>query len=85
MENATKALMIAGGILIGILVITLAVYTFLSASEVGNAYSSEQARREIAMYNNKFEQYNINEKTGMLPEEYLTIYDILSAINLAEE
>ena len=61
MENATKALMMAGGVLLGVLIISLAVYVSIIFSDFGKTYSEQQAAKNIAMYNSKFEQYAIKE------------------------
>lgn len=42
MDNATEALLIAGGILLGILTITALVYMFNNLSIMGNAQEKEK-------------------------------------------
>ena len=55
MENASKALIIAGAILLSILIIALGVFIFNQAKgAVGKVNLSEQ---EVAAFNSKFEQY----------------------------
>lgn len=55
MENASKALIIAGAILLSILIIALGVFIFNQAkSSVGNVGLSDQ---EVAAFNSKWEQY----------------------------
>ena len=62
MENATKALLIAAAVLIAILLISLGVGVFNTASEsMGDADLSEY---EIQKFNEKFAQYNGNNKSG---------------------
>ena len=58
MENASKALIMAGGVLIAVLIIGLFVYMFTSVSS--NYRSEEDIKRteEITEYNNQFESYN---------------------------
>lgn len=55
MENASKALIIAGAILLSILIIALGVFIFNQAkSSVGNVGLSDQ---EVAAFNSKWEAY----------------------------
>ncbi len=55
MENASKALIIAGAILLSILIIALGVFVFNQAkSSIGNTGLSDQ---EVAAFNSKWESY----------------------------
>ncbi len=76
MENATKALLISAGVLLGIIIISLAVYVFANSAAFGESYESSQEEIRIANYNNKFEIYN---------KEEIRIYDIISVLNLSKE
>lgn len=51
MDNASKALIIAGGILIAIMVITLAMYLFSTAREFVDASNRSLEIAEIESYN----------------------------------
>lgn len=76
MENASHALLIAGGILISLLVISLVVFMF---GNISNTQAEEQMKKEIMQideYNKRFEQYNRTILYGS---------DIISVINLAED
>lgn len=55
MENATKALIIAGAILISILIIALGVMIYNNAS--GTVDSADMTDTEIQAFNSKFTQY----------------------------
>lgn len=60
MENASKALIIAGAILLSILIIALGVFVFNQAkSAVGNTGLSDQ---EVAAFNSKFDSYEGKQK-----------------------
>lgn len=76
MENASKALLMAAGVLLGIILISFAVYTFRSVASLSEEYDENQERTQIASYNNKFEKYNRDD---------LTVHDIISVLNLAME
>ena len=60
MENASKALIIAGAILLSILIIALGVFVFNQAkSALGNTGLSDQ---EVAAFNSKFDSYEGKQK-----------------------
>ncbi len=48
MDNAAQALLIAGGILLGILTITMLVYMFSNISNMGNAQNLKQEAEKIS-------------------------------------
>ena len=55
MENASKALIIAGAILLSILIITLGIAVFGQASGVVN--NNAMSEVEVTTFNTKFTQY----------------------------
>ena len=57
MENATKALIIAGSILIVILLIAMGVSIFKSTSGTTDQVDSTMQTTEMAMFNNQFTMY----------------------------
>ena len=76
MENATKAMLIAAGVLIGIMIISLGVALFAEL-DIYVESSYEQIRfNEQNSFNAKFTQYIRND---------LTIHDVITAANLANE
>ena len=69
MENASKALLIAGAILLSILIISLGIMVFQNArSTVGNANLSEQ---EIQTFNSKYTSYVGSNKTAATVESLI--------------
>ena len=57
MENASKALIMAGGVLLGVIIISLGVYLFSSyAKYSSNAYDRMEAA-QIEQFNAKFLKY----------------------------
>lgn len=62
MENASKALIIAGAILLSILIIGLGMMVFNQAKDAltGSNLASEKA----AAFNSKFEEYTVGAQTG---------------------
>lgn len=77
MENASKALILAAEVLIGILLISTAVYLFTSYSSVTNDIEYQMEESQIASFNSNFTSYET--------KEYITIYDVISIANLATQ
>lgn len=77
MENASKALVMAGGVLIGILLLSLAVYLFIDFGTTSAEINDKNAQQQIIEFNSKFTSYeNKND---------LTIYDVLTVVGYAKE
>lgn len=57
MENASKALIIAGAILLSILIIAIGMYIFNSSSNSINDAASRISQQEVSAFNNQFEMY----------------------------
>ena len=64
MENASKALIIAGAILLAILLISLGIMIFTQAQSTVNNSGMSQA--EITSFNSQFSKYENNEIKGSL-------------------
>lgn len=83
MENATKALIIAAGVLIGIMILSLGVYLYYA---LGGYMTSTQEQLEANAknkFNTQFLKY-INVSGGDIDHE-LTIQDVITAANLANQ
>lgn len=78
MENASKALLMAGGVLIGVLVISLAVYLFADFGATSAEINAQNAQKQITSFNAKFTAYQ-----GYTDD--ITIYDIVSLATYAKE
>lgn len=76
MENAAKALIMAGGVLIGILILSLAAYLFASFGGTSQVIQERIDQSSLDQFNNKFISYQ---------EKQCTIYDILTIVNYANE
>lgn len=77
MENASKALILAAGVLIGILILSLAVFLFMDFGATSKGIYAQVEQRQLAQYN---AQYTIYEG-----RKDITIYEIITLLNLAEE
>lgn len=58
MENASKALVIAGGILLAIMTLSLLVYMTGSTSRMAQAQDEKKAAEQLVAFNNQYEAYN---------------------------
>jgi len=76
MDNATDALMIAGGILIAILVISLFMYMFNNAKIIPTEEISQDEIDRLARWNAEWEAYN---------KKLLYGAEVLSVMNKAEQ
>ena len=72
MENASKALLMAGGMLLAILLITLLVYAWGMFSEYQNAKANLSEIEDTAEFNEQLSQYDRDDVDG---------YTLLSLIN----
>lgn len=75
MDNASKALIIAGGVLIAVMIISLGVYVFQGAGTLSQSYDEKLTQDEINTYNNKFLVY----------EKDINAQNMVSLINLVKE
>ena len=69
MENATQALFMAAGVLIALVVISLGIMFFSSASSIGESYEIQMSAVEIQKFNNQFEQYS-KQPQYVNPEDF---------------
>lgn len=74
MENATKALLMAGGVLIAILIISVLVITFQKTGNVSKSYDKSVSQEEITKFNVNFTKY--------LGQD-LTIHQVVTICNFA--
>lgn len=83
MENASKALIMAGGVLIGILIISLAVYLFTDFGSTSAQINAQNSQKQITEFNSKFTSYEgYKDKDGNWK---ITIYDIITLASYAKE
>ena len=58
MENASKALLIAAGVLIGLIIASIFVYEMVVMSENGRVYHEEIERVQVQEFNARFQKYS---------------------------
>lgn len=86
MENASKALLMAGGVLIGVLIISLAVFLFADFGSTSAEINAKNAQQQITSFNSKFTAYQgYYEGEGNNKDWKITIYDIVSLAAFAKE
>ena len=76
MENAVNALLIAAGVLIGIMVLSLGVTLFSSLSEFSGNTQKQIEENAVQKFNEQFTRY---------VDTSLTIQDVVTAANTARE
>lgn len=77
MENASNALIMAAGILIGVLILSLAVYLFVNFGQTTAQIYEQNEQNQLNIFNSKFSSYEEKEK--------ITIYDIITVAGYAYE
>lgn len=93
MENASKALLLAGAVLIAVLVLSVATQMFKSAYEVPASYDITMQSAEVRSFNDNFTKYYGSTKTkkdatGVEYAEttqHATIHDIISLCNFVRD
>lgn len=77
MENASKALLIAGGVLIAIIILSIALFLYSLYANRAKEYSQIMSTTELQKFNSKFETY--------VGRNDITAQEIVSVVNLAKE
>lgn len=77
MENASKALLMAAGVLIGMLILSLAVYLFVSFGSASAELYKQKEAQEIEAFNSQFTSY--------VGKQGITIYDVVTVASIASE
>lgn len=77
MENASKALLIAGGVLLALLIISAGVSIYMILNNNAKTYSAEMETSKIQQINIVFEKYKERED--------IKIQEIISLVNYVEE
>ena len=74
MENGAKALVMAGGVLIGILVISFMMLALRAGGSINSEYNVQMSETELLKFNSQFEAFHRNNNT---------IFDVVTVVNLA--
>ena len=76
MENASKALLIAAGVFLGIMLLTVMIYVFRQGAKVNESYDQKQISLQLELYNSQFEEFDRDNNNVM---------DVISLCNLASD
>ena len=90
MENASKALIMAAEILLGLAIISIGVYLYNTFGSYSKSTTSQIEQAQIAQFNNQFLKYYGSRTVvngGVEKQEPIkcTIHDIASIVNLARK
>ncbi len=90
MENASKALLMAAGVLVGLLVISIGVILFTTFSNLGKSTAEQMEMDKTAEWNQNYLKYygtNIVTKDGKPIQSpiLVTAHDIVSVANHAKQ
>ena len=77
MENASKALLMAAGVLLGIMIISLGVYLFANFGGTSSQIHANIEENQIAQFNSQFTTY--------VGKDNVTIHDVISMASLATQ
>lgn len=77
MENASKALIMAASVLIGVVILSLTAYLFMYFGGSVNEMNQQIEEGQLQQFNNQFTSYEDRDN--------LTIYDVITVANLAKE
>ena len=77
MENASKALLMAAGVLMGVLILSLAVFLFANFRSTANESLKRMEEEETAQFNSFYVAYD--------GQTDLNYYDIWNVVNKAKE
>lgn len=85
MENAVKALLIAAGVFMGLMILSLGISLYASLSGYVEGVQEEIASTETQQFNEQFTKYINYDKDTKKKSFTLTIQDIVTAANTAYE
>lgn len=85
MEDATKALLIAAGVLISLMIVSLGIALGQSLSEYTDDAQQQIEENALQSFNNQFTKYINCTNTNSEPEFTITVHDIITVANIAYE
>lgn len=77
MENASKALLMAAGVLMGMMILSLAVYLFANFGGTSSQIHDNAETNQLNQFNSEFTSY--------VGKDNVTIHDVISMANLATQ
>ncbi len=83
MENASRAITMAAGILIGVLILTLGAYLIVDLGSKSRDISKQIEQQRIVNANSKYTSYATSSDSD--EKKVLTVYDIITILGYAKE
>ncbi len=83
MENASKALLIATSVLVGVLLVSVMVYIFYFTSKYSSQIGQNLQSKENYEYNIKFQVYD--QRDNLTPQEVKSIINLTNDANSKNE
>lgn len=81
MENASKALIMAGSILLAVLIITALIYTFNQISNLKQVEASTEEEKVLAQYSKEIDGF---DKAGLYGSEVLSLANLIEDYNIKQ-
>lgn len=87
MEDAVKALLMAAGVMIGVMIISLGITLFSSLSQYTNDTQDKIEENALQKFNEQYTKYIncVDTPASATPEFTLTIHDVVTVANMAYE
>lgn len=73
MENASKALLMAGEVLIGIIILSILAYTFQKMSAFAENYQDTKEHQKIVAFNTQYIKYQTGTEEYIYSEDVVTL------------
>lgn len=86
MENASQAMIIVAGVLIGVMILTLGAALFIDLTTYVQSSQETIKFNELNSFNAQFLKYvDVDVEVEGTEKKYLTIHDVVTAANLANQ
>lgn len=83
MDNASKAMLMAGGMLLGIAILGLFAYLFRSGIGLGKSYDARMEREEVQAFNSEIEKYT--QKKEISAQDIVSLANFVYNNNIKNE
>lgn len=85
MDNASRALLMAAGVIVGVLILGIGIYLFKIFGNYGNDIAQKIEQVQIDTFNNQFTKYASSFTKGEGWYNLCTIHDVATIANLANK
>lgn len=84
-ENASRALIMAAGVLVGVLLLSLAVYLFTIFGNFGSEMTTQMNEKNLSEFNAQFTKYESYQDENGKWQNTCRAQDVVTIANLAKE